>query len=311
MLDAIDVPFAYAFTLGMVATVNPCGFPMLPAYLSFFIGTDADEGAAPGGGWAGSRIPRALLAAAAVSLGFMAVFTVLSVPLDAGVTTVYRVMPWLTIAVGVLLIAVGVGMLLGYKPTLALPRLERGGRDRRFGSMVLFGVSYAIASLSCTIPLFLSVVANRTGPAASALTVVAYGLGMSAVLTGLTLALALARDSVVARVRRLLPHLQRVSGALLVAVGLYLVYYWVFNLARDPSDTIGNNPFRGLESARTAVATFLEGQGTRLGVVVALAAGVALAVAGRRRRPHGVDRPSAERHDAAGAGAGDDELVAR
>ena len=300
MFGALDVPFAYAFTLGMVATVNPCGFPMLPAYLSFFIG--ADDTASDR---TGSRIPRALLAAAAVSLGFLAVFSILSVPLNAGVTTIYRVMPWLTIAVGIALVVVGVAMLLGYKPTLSLPRLDRGGRDRRFGSMVVFGVSYAIASLSCTIPLFLSVVANRPGPAASALTVVAYGLGMSTVLTALTLALALARESMVRKVRALLPHVQRVSGALLVAVGLYLVYYWVFNLSRDPSDTIGDNPFDGLESARVSLSRFLEQQGTGSGVVVGLAAaaGLAWVLVRRRNRTPPPDRTDDE--------VGDEPLVLR
>jgi hypothetical protein len=233
----------------------------------------------------------------------MAVFTVLSFPLNAGVTTIYRVMPWLTIVVGAALVGVGVAMLLGFTPKLALPRLDRGGRDRRFGSMVLFGVSYAIASLSCTIPLFLSVVANRPGPAASALTVVAYGLGMSAVLTALTLAIALARESMVRRVRRLLPHVQRISGALLVAVGLYLVYYWVFNLARDPSDTIGDNPFAGLERARVSVSALLERQGGGFGVAVAVVAAAALAtVVVRRRRA----RSSGEARR-----AGSDELVPR
>ena len=287
----LDVPFAYAFTLGMVATVNPCGFPMLPAYLSFFIGADGEG--------RGSRLPRALLAATAVSLGFLAVFSVLAVPLDAGVTTIYRIMPWLTIAVGVGLVAMGVAMLLGHKPTLALPRLDRGGRDRRFTSMVLFGVSYAIASLSCTIPLFLSVVANRAGPAASALTVVAYGLGMSAVLVVLTVSLALAQGSLVRRVRGLLPHVQRVSGALLVAVGLYLVYYWVFNLSRDPSDTIGDNPFDGLETARVALSRFLEGRGWELGAASAATVAVvaAWAVRSRRGRPSGSPPAPADDHD--------------
>jgi cytochrome c biogenesis protein CcdA len=296
MLGALDVPFAYAFTLGMVATVNPCGFPMLPAYLSFFIG--ADDTASDR---VGSRIPRALRAATAVSLGFIAVFSVLGVPLHAGVTTIYRVMPWLTIAVGIALVGVGVAMLLGVKVTVSLPRLDRGGRDRRFGSMVVFGVSYAIASLSCTIPLFLSVVANRPGPAASALTVVAYGLGMSTVLIGLTLALALARESMVRKVRALLPHVQRISGALLVAVGAYLVYYWVFNLSRDPSDTIGDNPFHGLESARVAISRFLEQRGSGLGLVVGATALAGLAWVARRRR-----RATAPRSDAR-----DEHLVLR
>ena len=33
-------PFALALTAGMAATVNPCGFALLPAYLSAFVGLD-------------------------------------------------------------------------------------------------------------------------------------------------------------------------------------------------------------------------------------------------------------------------------
>ena len=43
----IDAPLALAFTAGMVATVNPCGFAMLPAYLSFFLGLEGDDDDAP------------------------------------------------------------------------------------------------------------------------------------------------------------------------------------------------------------------------------------------------------------------------
>jgi len=43
----IDAPLAFAFGAGMVATVNPCGFAMLPAYLSFFLGIE-DERASVG-----------------------------------------------------------------------------------------------------------------------------------------------------------------------------------------------------------------------------------------------------------------------
>ncbi len=39
----IDAPLAYAFGVGMVATFNPCGFAMLPAYLSYFLGIESKE----------------------------------------------------------------------------------------------------------------------------------------------------------------------------------------------------------------------------------------------------------------------------
>ena len=36
----IDAPLAIAFGAGMLATVNPCGFAMLPAYLGYFLGLE-------------------------------------------------------------------------------------------------------------------------------------------------------------------------------------------------------------------------------------------------------------------------------
>ena len=32
------IPLGYAFGAGMVSSVNPCGFAMLPAYLGLFVG---------------------------------------------------------------------------------------------------------------------------------------------------------------------------------------------------------------------------------------------------------------------------------
>lgn len=281
----IDVPLAYAFSAGLVATVNPCGFPMLPAYLSYFIGSD-DAEADPRG-----RVPRALGAAGAVSLGFLAVFSVLGIPINAGLSSLYGAMPWLTLVVGTALVALGVAMLSGRRLKVALPRLDRGGTNRRFGSMVLFGASYAIASLSCTLPIFLSVVANtaeRANAASGALAFVAYAAGMSVVLTVLTLALALARESMVRRLRRALRYADRVAGVLLVAVGIYLLYYGVH--AMDPANSAAISPVGVVEDWSAAATGWLSQGGAGLGAVLALlgaamAAAALLAANGRRRQP--------------------------
>ena len=68
--QVIDVDFALAFTTGMVATVNPCGFAMLPAYLSFFVGIEDAARRAPAG--VGGRSSCGLV----VTLGFAATFAV-------------------------------------------------------------------------------------------------------------------------------------------------------------------------------------------------------------------------------------------
>ena len=61
---------------------------------------------------------------------------------------------WGPIVVNRLLAALGVWLLLGHTLTLALPKLNRGGADGTYTGMYLFGVSYALASLSCTIGVF-------------------------------------------------------------------------------------------------------------------------------------------------------------
>ena len=60
-----------------------------------------------------------------------------------------------------------------------------------------------------------------------------YGAGMALVLTALTVTLALARGGLLAGLRQVLPYVDRVAGAFLVLAGLYLVYYWIFNLRFD------------------------------------------------------------------------------
>lgn len=70
-------PVFYAFTLGLAAAVNPCGFPMLPAYLALFSGTTRTARR-------GTGVTRALLAGAGVSAGFVAVFGLLGLLIESG-----------------------------------------------------------------------------------------------------------------------------------------------------------------------------------------------------------------------------------
>jgi cytochrome c-type biogenesis protein len=265
----IDAPLAYAFTVGMVATVNPCGFPLLPAYLSFFVGADQEGADAPG---RGARVVHAARASLAVSLGFLAVFVALGVPINAGLTWIYRGMPWLAIAIGVTLAVLGVRTLRGRPLRLALPRLDRGGQRRTMGSMTLFGVSYAIASLSCTLPLFLAVVfgtSTRANPASGVAAGAVYALGMGTVLTALSVSIALARETLLQRLRRGLRHVDRVVGVVLVAVGAYLVVYgwWAARLGGDPA-AVGTNPIRPIEDLSFRVTRWLGEGGVTLGVLL-------------------------------------------
>ena len=146
----IDGLFAYAFTTGMLATVNPCGFAMLPAYLSYFLGIDAPTATQA---TLGGPHPPAPSPSASPSRSASSPSSPSSAPLvRAGGDVLIDWAKYATIPIGLALAALGVALMLGYHLPFTTPRLDKGGRDRTIPSMYVFGISYAIASIGCTLP---------------------------------------------------------------------------------------------------------------------------------------------------------------
>jgi len=281
----IDAPLAVAFTAGLVATVNPCGFAMLPAYLSWYVGSE-DTADSP----LADRVGRALLVGGTVSLGFLVVFGIAGTLITIGVRSFVDYVPWVALLVGAAVAALGVALLAGRRVTLALPQLQPGAGSRRLPSMLVFGTSYAVASLSCTLPVFLAVVAStftRTNVASGVATFTAYAAGMSAMLLVLTITLAVASHSLVRPFRFLSRHINRIAGALLVVAGAYIVYYWTFSLSTEPGTTTGAGPARFVESLSAWATAWIDDVGWQtvglLSAAVIAAAAVAVATNGRRR----------------------------
>ena len=291
----IDGPLALAFTAGMVAAFNPCGFALLPAYLSFFLGTDGASG------WDGRHLGRAILVGAAVTAGFVAVFGAAGVLVTGLSLSVQPVVPWLSIAIGAGLAALGVAVALGLHPTAPVPRFQPGGRTRGLGSMALFGVSYAVVSVSCTLPVFLAAVAtvfDRSTFASGVAVFAAYAGGMGSVLVGLSLAVALARGVALARVRRVLPFVERAAGVLLAVAGLYVAWYAWYELRVNAGGHPPAGPIAWVSRWSAGVTDRLAGAGpTVVAVAVAALAAIALAVARRGSRPAGAaSDPQLDRH---------------
>ncbi|MEV4163272.1 cytochrome c biogenesis CcdA family protein [Nonomuraea dietziae] len=275
-----ELPLALAFAAGTVAAFNPCGFAMLPAYLALLV---ADGGTAHGG-----PFTRALSLSAAMTAGFVTVFGLFGLVITALAVSVGRYLPWVTLAVGALLIGLGLWLLTGRELLLRLPGLGTGRPTTSPLSLYVYGVSYAVASLSCTVGPFLAVTSaslSGAGVPGGVAAFVAYALGMGVVVGVLSMAVALARAAAVARLRRLLPYVSRASGALLVAAGLYVMYYGWYERRVFAGGT-ADDPVVG---AATAVQGVLAGWVAGLGAgwvaagVVLLAVGV-LALRGVRRR---------------------------
>jgi len=228
---SIALPLGYAFGAGMVAAVNPCGFALLPAYLMLYLG-EASESKR---GLRGARLGRALAISASVTLGFVLLFGITGLLLSSVTASLTRVFPWLGLIVGValvllagrLIVSNGVYAGLGERMAARVTALARGNN---VGGYFAYGVGYGLASLSCTLPIFLalaggSLTAGRL--AASLSEYILYGLGMGAVITALTLITALFKATAVRRVGQLSRYVGPASALLLFVAGGYTIYYWL------------------------------------------------------------------------------------
>ncbi|MGR6918408.1 cytochrome c biogenesis CcdA family protein [[Actinomadura] parvosata] len=262
-----DLPLALAVTAGSVAAFNPCGFALLPAYLSMLLAGDR-------GG-----VPQSLAFSAAMTAGFVTVFGLFGLVVTPLALSLGRYLPWVTIVIGVALLVLGGRLLSGREVLLRVPAL-RTGTLSGYG----YGLSYAVASLSCTVGPFLAITSASltSGGLVGGLAVfVAYALGMGMVITLLSLAVALARGAAVVRMRRVLPYVPRVSGVLLVLAGLYVAYYGWYEL-RIFAGTAADDPIIGaVTRLQGALTGWLELLGPA-GIAVALAAVLLLAVGTRR-----------------------------
>lgn len=264
-----QLPFALAFGAGLVASVNPCGFAILPSLLFYYLGSESSEKGAL------ARIADGLVVGLVLSAGFMLVFGLAGIVLALGVRAVVQVVPWMALAMGLGFMAIGAWLLAGKHVSMRMPGLDLGAGSG-YRALLLFGVAYAVGSLSCTLPVFLLVVgaAVTAGSAAGTVAVfLTYGLGMATILMLLCVGTAGFRELAVRRVRGLYPHLGRVSGVLLLLGGGYVLYYWS-SLLRGDTDSAAVRLVQDLQRAAQELVLLV---GERVWLIVGLGlAGAAL-----------------------------------
>ena len=228
------LPLGFAFSAGMVSAVNPCGFTMLPAYLGLYLGT-SDEGAATSrAGEAAGQLRQALIVGLSMTAGFILLFAVVGISIKSGARFLVDYFPWIGLGIGVLLTVAGGWLIRGGTLYSALgERLAaRIGDPARTDvrGYFLFGLSYGTASLSCTLPIFITVIGGSIAIAdflPSVWQFVLYGLGMGSVILALTLSLAVFKAALLVWLRNAMTYIQPVSAVMMLAAGGFIVYYWL------------------------------------------------------------------------------------
>jgi len=220
----------FAFAAGLASAVNPCGFAMLPAYLGLYLGSGVSgEGAGPA-----RQLVQAFLVGAAVTAGFVVLFGIAGSVIGLGASFVVSYIPWIGLVIGIVLTITGAWLIGGGKlytgiAAQAASRIGDPGQVSVKGYF-LFGISYGIASLSCTLPIFLAVLGLTAADAGVLKTLtnfLLFALGMGVVIMALTLGIAFFRTAMVGGLRKALPYIQPIGYWLMVAAGAYIIFYWL------------------------------------------------------------------------------------
>ena len=268
---------------GLVASINPCGFVLLPTYLMYFLGVSAADGRSQK-----APISRALLVGSMVSAGFLAVFFAIGAVTQFWTGWLLENSKYATAIIGVLFVALGIAMLFGFKLPIATPSVNTGERNRTVSSMFLYGVAYAVASLGCTLPLFMSTLfqtGKNEGYWRGVANVVMYALGMALVVISLTLALATANVGFVHWLKSKMQYVEMISGAFVLLSGTYLLWYFYWRDVKETSDPLTD----AVDRMQQRVQNWLNGNwqiaAIVLGSVIACGVGYAM-IRERTHQPH-------------------------
>ncbi|WP_299429488.1 cytochrome c biogenesis protein CcdA [uncultured Meiothermus sp.] len=225
--------FAYAFGVGVLAFFTPCSYAMLSAYVAHYFSQARRQESA----WQESGIEGIKLGLA-MSAGFFTVFAGLGliIMLAGRVLSAYLSIfaPQIETGIALLLMGLGLTMLIkkGFTPGLPVDRITarlRGGKrpsERSLHHYYLYGISYAVGSLGCGLPLFLSVTltAFTTYWLSGLANFFAYAGGMTLMMLTFSLSLVFANELIRRYFQKAVRYLQPVSGLALVVLGGYLFF---------------------------------------------------------------------------------------
>ncbi|MCU0621926.1 MAG: cytochrome c biogenesis protein CcdA [Gemmatimonadales bacterium] len=219
MSDAPSLGLLVAFAAGLLSFLSPCVLPLVPSYVGFLTGMSVSEAA--------SRKRLALLHA----LCFVAGFSLIFILLGASATALGRALKyyqvWLTRAGGLLIVLFGL-YCLGVLRINALQmerRVHLEDKPVGFLGSVLVGMAFGAGWTPCIGPILGAILGLATAEqevGRGMLLLAAYSAGLAVPFLVAAVAVEQFFDWF-QRFRRYLPWVMRVSGVLLVVVGLLLM----------------------------------------------------------------------------------------
>lgn len=212
----------FSFLQGVVAFFAPCAVALLPGYIVSYISRNSETDSE-----ISAKLYRGLKLALLSILGILVIYSIAGVLIVVASQLLKAYMKWVTIGMGGILIILGLLMLAGKNVAYSVNINQRHHKSETREAFI-FGIGYAIGALGCLFPLFL-VVATQAMTAPSVLLgisyILAYFIGISLMMILAILFSTFAKDLFMKYLRKILPHMNQITGVLLIVAGIYVIYY--------------------------------------------------------------------------------------
>lgn len=212
----------FSFLQGVLAFLAPCAVALLPGYILAFI-----SGSSSSNLHLSTRLGRGFKLAALSILGILLIYSIAGLMILVAAQWLKDYMKWITIAMGAILIVLGIFMIMGKNISFSFNLRHSNPKSEAIEAFI-FGTGYAIGALGCLFPLFL-IVATQAMAAETvwegSFYLLAYFAGMSGMMI-LTILLAIfAKDFLLKNLRKILPYMEKITAVLLIIAGIYVIYY--------------------------------------------------------------------------------------
>ena len=215
-----------ALLLGLASLFAPCAFPLMPGYISYYLGRY--EG--------GPTLSGSVKAGIAAATGINGIFVLIGVAVALGGVAVKSYIAYLKPVVGICIILLGLAMLLNKteifeKLGFLLSSLSvRIGGKGQYSGLFMYGVGYGLACMECQAPVFIALIfaGLAAGGAVEALFVfLSFSIGMGGMMIIVSVIVGTAKMKILARLKELMPLINRACAVILISVGMYFLIEFV------------------------------------------------------------------------------------
>lgn len=209
--------YLFTFIEGIASFISPCVLPMLPIYISYFIGED------------NKKVSKAVINSIGFVLGFTIVFIVLSILASRLGGIISNNIKYVKILFGIIIILLGLNYMeiLKIKLLNKTKGINKKVKDLNFFKALIFGMLFSISWTPC-IGTFLAsallLIAKNQDMVKGILLMLIYsvGLGIPFIISAVLLEKL---KEVFNFIKKHYDIIKKISGVILIIMGIYMIFF--------------------------------------------------------------------------------------